>query len=56
MIAIQPVGGGQEVGGGTVVLGASGVSVARMIGWGVGVSKTGSGACVSVGVGGIAGT
>jgi hypothetical protein len=56
VMGTQPVGGGQVVGGGTVALGMNRVCVGRTIGWGVGELKTGTGADVSVGVGGISGT
>ena len=37
VIGIQPDGGGQEVGGGTVALGVGAVGVDCTSGWGVGV-------------------
>lgn len=56
VVGIQPVGGGQVVGGGTVALGTNKVGVNITIGWVVGELKTGTGASVLVGVGGISGT
>jgi len=47
----QPAGGGQAVGGGTVLLATGKVFVLNATGWAVGVLKIGTDAGVSVGVG-----
>jgi hypothetical protein len=58
VMGIQPDGGGQAVGGGTVALGVEVemVGVDCTSGWGVGVWMMGASTGVSVGVGGISGT
>lgn len=56
VMGIQPAGGGQEVGGGTVALGGGSVLVLKTTGWAVGELKIGTTAGVLVGVGGISGT